>query len=197
MKNAINVFTELQDATAYALKDWLRLPLEEDDGAEIINLNAATAFLFDRLFAKENAGSEITAAAKDELKDRFNPHQLSLVASELLTRTKGIDFEKDPSPFSQYYRFIVKTENYVKKGLEDEQGLLALVYIEKFVSIVMKAHRDQSNLRVGEIAFVNLTASWRLIYKDFYQERFTSLQSYPYFEGVEEAAEQIRSAINE
>jgi len=197
MKNAINVFAELQDATAYALKDWLRLPLEEEDEAETINLNAAAAFLFDRLFAKENAGSEITAAAKDELKDRFNPHKLSLLASELLTRTKGIDFEKDPSPFSQYYRFIVKTENYVKKGLEDEQGLLTLVYIEKFVSIVMKAHRDQSNLRVGEIAFVNLTASWRLIYKDFYQERFTSLQSYPYFEGVEEAAEQIRSAINE
>jgi len=197
MKRALDAFDELQDASSYALSDWLRLPFGEEDEAELTSLNAATAFLFDRLFAKENAGGDITEAARKELKDRFDPHRLSDLASELLARTKGVDFEKDPGHFSEYFRFIGKSEDYVKNGLEDQQGLLALVYIEKLVSVIMKVHRDQAGLRVGEIVFVNLTAAWRLIYKDLYGDRYPSLKSSSYFDGVEEAGEQIRSEINE
>jgi hypothetical protein len=197
MKHALDVYEELKDASEYALDDWLRLPASEDLAFDLINLNAASAFLFDRLFAKENAGAEVTKCAQEDLMERYNAQALSDTATELLLRMKQADFDKDQSDFAGYYRFIIQTEDYVKEAPKDSEGMLALVYIEKLISLIMKANKEQNSLRVGEVVFVNLTAAWMLIYKELYGPRFVGLRSSPYFEGVEEAASRIRCEINE
>lgn len=197
MKHALDVYEELKDASEYALSDWLRLPVNDDLSFELINLNAAAAFIFDRLFAKENAGVEVTKCAEEDLMEHYSAEALSNEAAELLLRMKEADFEKDQSDFAGYYRFITQTEDYVKEASKDSEGMLALIYIEKLISIIMKANKEQNSLRVGEVVFVNLTAAWALIYKELYGPRFVGLRSSPYFEGVEEAASRIRCEINE
>jgi hypothetical protein len=129
--------------------------------------------------------------------EHYNAQALSDTATELLLRMKQADFDKDQSDFAGYYRFIIQTEDYVKEAPKDSEGMLALVYIEKLISLIMKANKEQNSLRVGEVVFVNLTAAWMLIYKELYGPRFVGLRSSPYFEGVEEAASRIRCEINE
>ena len=197
MKKALDVYEELKDASEYALSDWLRLPMDDDLAFDLINLNAAAAYLFDRLFAKENAGEDVTKLAQSDLMEKYDPKALSDVATDLLLRTKQADFEKDNGDFAEYYRFIIQSEDYVKEAVKDEEGLLCLVYLERLVSLIMKRHKDQNSLRVGEVVFVNLTDAWMLIYKEFYGERFIGLRSSPYFLGVDEAACRIRAEINE
>jgi hypothetical protein len=87
MKHALDVYEELKRRfSEYALSDWLRLP----DGAmtlafDLINLNAAAAFFFDRLFAKENAGAKKSPNCAQERfdGDAITPKPLSDVATEL------------------------------------------------------------------------------------------------------------------
>lgn len=197
MEKALDAYEQLKDASTYVLEDWLRLPISKDLSSQILYLNGASAFLFDRLFAKENAGMAISLAVKTDLMEVYVPETLSDLAAELLLRLKSFDPEKDPGDFSEYYRFIIQTEDYVPDGLRDDQGKLALIYIEKLVNLIMDANKDQSGLKVGEIVFLNLTDAWRLIYKGFFGPRFMSLQSFQYFEGVNEESERIRADINE
>ena len=137
MKKALDVYEELKDASEYALSDWLRLPMDDDLAFDLINLNAAAAYLFDRLFAKENAGEDVTKLAQSDLMEKYDPKTLSDVAAELLLRTKQADFEKDNGDFAEYYRFIIQSEDYVKEAPKDLEGLLCLVYLERLVSLIM------------------------------------------------------------
>ena len=138
MKKALDVYEELKDASEYALSDWLRLPMDDDLSFDLINLNAAAAYLFDRLFAKENAGEDVTKLAQSDLMEKYDPKALSDVATDLLLRTKQADFEKDNGDFAEYYRFIIQSEDYVKEAVKDEEGLLCLVYLERLVSLIMR-----------------------------------------------------------
>lgn len=197
MKKALDVYEQLKDASSYVLSDWLRLPVDPDSSEKIITLNAAASFLFDRLMGKENAGLEISNLAKEELMEGYDPHELSDLAAKLLSRMQTFDFEKDQTFFSEYYRFIIQTESYVKDSLLDNEGKLAIAYIEELIYIIIDHNKEQAHLKVGEYVFLNLTDCWRLIYKDLLGPRFGSLKSCLYFEGVGEESERIRKDINE
>ena len=58
MKKATILFDELLDGFVYTVKSWLHLDLADNTIRDATIIAASSAFLFDKLFAKENAGEK-------------------------------------------------------------------------------------------------------------------------------------------
>ncbi|MBQ4254789.1 MAG: hypothetical protein II721_02165, partial [Bacilli bacterium] len=63
MNHAKNNYEILTDAFDYAVRNWLRLDMTEGAMKEATVIHIACTFLLDNLFAKENAGRELTKLA--------------------------------------------------------------------------------------------------------------------------------------
>ncbi len=193
MKKALQAYSDLRDIVIYSSENWLRLELTDRDHDEITYLTAATAFLLDNLFFKEGVGSELTEEAKSDFNGEFEANKLGETATDLRLSMIGNTFEARTSEFKKYWNWIIETEEYLKEGLKDNHGLLPLAYVDALVDLVLKDHKDEISTRVSEIMFLNVISCFCSIYKEAYgTKRFKLLSSYPFFEGVEDAMENIR-----
>ncbi len=195
MKYAIKVYEELGDAVAYTLSSYLRMELSPDGQVKAAVLNAATAFLFDNLFAKEKAGPEITLAAKADLGNNFVANDLSEKATAMRLAMVGDDFAKGTSPFRNYVAWVAEEEPYVLDAFKDDAGKLALVYLDSLADIILESNKEAPSVRVAEMAFLNITNAFALLFREYLKESYFNLASIRYFIGVEESFEQIRKEI--
>ena len=98
MKKATILFDELLDGFVYTVKSWLHLDLADNTIRDATIIAASSAFLFDKLFAKENAGEEITQAAGESLGRDYDAKSLSNMATKIRLAMAGSDFEMGHSP---------------------------------------------------------------------------------------------------
>ncbi|MCQ2741698.1 MAG: hypothetical protein MJ239_00115 [Bacilli bacterium] len=195
-KKAIKFYDDLNDTVEYCLKDWLKIEISRTNQEKILMINGAASFLFDYTFAKENAGPDITKYATMATKFRFDPERLSKPAYLMTEKIKrGMNFEESNSPFAKYFKFISETEEYLAAYVEDNAGKMVVAYLDALISTVCEEKKDISYLKIGETLFLNLVETWRLAFLDLFGQKFVGYESYPFFLGVSEAFERIRTEI--
>ena len=189
-------YEALEDASLYAAKDYLKIELNPSEEKAIAILNAAAGYLYGRYILGETPDASYTEFLKETQGKLFAPNELGDKASALRVRMLDKDFGKIETHLVHYLNFLSETEFYVNAALFDEPGRLALAYIEEYIEILLpKKEKKLEYLRLSEVAFLNLTNAFGLLYRDHYQEKFKDLKSAPYFIGVSEAHERIRGEI--
>ena len=197
MKKATILFDELLDGFVYTVKSWLHLDLADNTIRYATIIAASSAFLFDKLFAKENAGEEITQAAGESLGRDYDAKSLSNMATKIRLAMSGSDFEMGHSPLRDYLRWIGDAEPDALRGYQDDVGKLVLLTIEEMTNLIL-AENDvhEAPMHVAEIFFLTITDRYALTYLDLFgKQRFSTFQSSAYFFSVQEQMEQIRSQI--
>lgn len=197
MNHAKNNYEILTDAFDYAVRNWLRLDMTEGAMKEATVIHIACAFLLDNLFAKENAGRELTKLARDELGNDFDPKKLSDMATKIRLLMSGDDFASGKSPLREYLYWIAQDKEEVLEAFKDNAGRLDLVYIDELVTLVCVEHTEVERIRIAEILFLNMTDAIIHILKNVLKERYKSLDSYVFFNDIEEEFELIRSRIED
>lgn len=186
----------LEDASLYAAKDYLRLKLTIEEERKIATLNAAIAYLYSRYILGEVPDPSYTVFLRESQGELFSPQDLGDKASVLRLRMIDKDFAKKETHLIHYLNFLAETEFYVNCSLLDEPGRLALTYIEDYIEILLPRKEQKIEyLQLSEVAFLNLTNAFNLLYRTFYKEKFIELKSAPFFIGVSEAHERIRGEI--
>lgn len=196
MKKAVSFYEELKDRLDYTLSSWLRLDPRESEVPTRITLGAS-AFLFDNLFAKENAGADITAAVFGDLGSLLQTKALSEEATALRVNMSSDLFADGKSPVRDYLRFVKESEPDVEAWEKDHYGKLVIVTCENLANAISERKKDQESLRLAELLFLNLTEAFALCYKELLGPRFRSIKSAPYFESVTDAMEGIRGEIRD
>lgn len=197
MSHARDTYETLKDAFDYALSNWLRLDMTSGSEKEATNIHIACAFLIDNLFAKENAGRELTQIAKEELGNDFDPSKLSEEATKMRLLMSGDDFASGHSPLRDYLYWIAQEKEEVLEAFKDDAGKLTLVYADELATLTCIEHTEVERVRIAEIIFLNVTNAMTLILKGILKERFRSLESYTFFEDVEFEFESIRKRIED
>ena len=189
-------YEALEDASLYAAKDYLRLNLNPQEEKAIAILNAAAGYLYGRYILGEVPDASYTEFLIEAQGDLFAPSELGNKASVLRLRMIDKDFAKKETHLVHYLNFLSETELYVNSALFDEPGRLALAYIEEYIEILLpKKEQKLEYLRLSEVAFLNLTNAFALLYREHFQEKFKNLKSAPFFIAVSEAHERIRGEI--
>lgn len=197
MKKAITLYDELIDSFQYTAKSWLHVDLAAKTIRDAHVIAAASAFLFDNMFAKENSGQDITVATATNLAKDFSGSELSSVATRMRLAMSGNDFEQGKSPLRDYIKWVSEAEPVVLEGYKDNMGKLVLITIEEMVNLVMaEIDIHEAPMHVAELYFLNIS--------DLYANTFLNLlgknnfQTYPsssYLVSVQESMETIRSQI--
>ena len=197
MKQALDCYEQLTDAFDYATSSWLRMEIQKRTREEALNILGAASYLFDSLFAEENAGSDITRAVYDDLLENYDAKALAQKATSLrLNMDKGT-YEKGGTPFRDYYNWILPSEPDLVHALSDQAGLLSFATIDAIVTLLSEQNKECAPLRIAEIVFLNFTRAFERIFKAHYGVNFTELQSRYYFNSVEEEFERIRASIGD
>ena len=189
-------YEALEDASLYAARDYLRIELNPQEERSIAILNAAAGYLYGRYILGEVPDASYTEFLKKTQGRLFAPNELGNKASALRMRMLDKEFGKVETHLVHYLNFLSEAEFYVNSALFDEPGRLALAYIEEYIEILLpKKEKKMEYLRLSEVAFLNLTNAFGLLYRTHYKEKFKELKSAPYFIGVSEAHERIRGEI--
>ena len=197
MSHARYNFETLYDAFDYAVRNWLRLDLTEGAMKEASVIHIACAFLLDNLFVKENAGTELTSIAREELGNDFDPRKLSDMATKIRLLMSGDDFASGKSPLREYLYWIAQEKEEVLEAFKDNAGRLDLVYIDELVTLVCVEHTEVERIRIAEILFLTMTDAMINLLKRILKERYKSLDSYIFFNDIEEEFEIIRARIDD
>ncbi len=195
MKQALDCYEQLIDTFDYSTSSWLRMDIQKRTREEALNILCAASYLFDNLFAEEDAGSELTRAVYENLLESYNAKALAQKATFLrLNMDKGT-YEKGGTPFRDYYNWILPSEPDLVHALSDQAGLLAFSTIDAIVTLLSEQNKECAPLRVAEIIFLNFTRTFERIFKGHFGVKFTELDSRYYFTSVEEEFERIRGTI--
>ncbi len=197
MKQALDCYEQLVDAFDYASSSWLRMDVQKATRNEALNILGAASYLFDSLFAEEDAGSDITRAVYDDLLDAYDAKSLSQKATSLRLCMDKETYEKGGTPFRDYYNWILPSEPELAHALSDEAGLLAFATIDAIVSLLSEQNKECASLRTAEIVFLNFTRTFERVFKAHYGVNFIELSSHAYFTSVEEEFEKIRAEIGD
>lgn len=197
MKNAINAYEQLLDAFHYALHSWLNVKITEHGNIEAKEMTAAACFLLDNLYAKEEAGPELSLLAAADLGKAYSPTHLMDKATEMRVFMSGEDFSLGQSPVRDYIRFVAKTEESVTKCYADNAGKLVVVYADMLTNLVVEECPEVHPMRIAELVFLVITEEFGRLYREILHNAFLALASAPYFLGVEEAMERIRKENND
>ena len=197
MKKASDCYYQLTDTFFYLSSSWLHLDLAEGTKREAYNILGAASYLFDNLFAKEDAGEEITRDVYADLLSKYDPKALSSKATAIRLNMSKETFENPGSPFREYYQWILPSEPELQEAMKDNAGLLAFSTIDALVSLVAEQNKEAEPLRIAEIIFLNITKTFERIFRAHYGEDFRFLASSPYFLSVEEEFERIRASIED
>lgn len=197
MKNAINAYEQLLDAFHYALHSWLNVKITEHGNIEAKEMTAAACFLLDNLYAKEEAGPELSLLAAADLGKAYSPTHLMDKATEMRVFMSGEDFSLGQSPVRDYIRFVAKTEESITKCYADNAGKLVVVYADMLTNLVVEECPEVHPMRIAELVFLVITEEFGRLYREILHNAFLALASAPYFLGVEEAMERIRKENND
>lgn len=194
MKHAIDAFTLLLDQFEYTVDSFLRLDISSGAKEEAINVIAASSFLLDKIFAKEDAGKEITLLAKEEL-SKFDPSKLLDNATSIKLSMASKKLFEDASALKEYLDWLKPVESAPSYLTCDDYGRLALVCIDKLSSIVVDDQNAQARLRICEMMFLNISDSFYQIYLNISPEDFKQKNSYIGFKSINESLDDIRKHI--
>lgn len=194
MKHAIDAFTLLLDQFEYTVDSFLRLDISSGAKEEAINVIAASSFLLDKIFAKEDAGKEITLLAKEEL-SKFDPSKLLDNAASIKLSMASKKLFEDASALKEYLDWLKPVESAPSYLTCDDYGRLALVCIDKLSSIVVDDQNAQARLRICEMMFLNISDSFYQIYLNISPEDFKQKNSYIGFKSINESLDDIRKHI--
>ena len=197
MKNAINAYEQLLDAFHYALHSWLNVKITEHGNIEAKEMTSAACFLLDNLYAKEEAGPELSLLAAADLGKAYSPTHLMEKATEMRVFMSGEDFSLGQSPVRDYIRFVAKTEESITKCYSDNAGKLVVVYADMLTNLVVEECPEVHPMRIAELVFLVITEVFGRLYREILHNAFLALASAPYFLGVEEAMERIRKENND
>ena len=197
MKNAINAYEQLLDAFHYALHSWLNVKITEHGNIEAKEMTSAACFLLDNLYAKEEAGPELSLLAVADLGKAYSPTHLMDKATEMRVFMSGEDFSLGQSPVRDYIRFVAKTEESITKCYSDNAGKLVVVYADMLTNLVVEECPEVHPMRIAELVFLVITEEFGRLYREILHNAFLALSSAPYFLGVEEAMERIRKENND
>ena len=195
MKHATDLYDALSETFDYVCKDWLRIDITEHTRNDSRVILAAASFLFDNLFAKEDAGKDLTAAVAQELGASFRAADLSTTATTLRLEMAGDEFQMGTSPFRDYIRWVGEVESIVLQGYSDMLGRLAYVTIEALVNLIIEQEKDANPTRVSEYVFLNIVHEYYLAFRTLMGGQFSAQKSAPFFLDVEEQFESIRAQI--
>ncbi len=197
MKQALDCYEQLIDTFDYATSSWLQMEIQKRTREEALNILGAASYLFDNLFAKEDAGSDITRAVYENLLADYDAKTLAQKATSLrLNMDKGT-YEKGGTPFRDYYNWILPSEPDLVHALSDQAGLLAFATIDAIVTLLCDQNKECAPLRTAEIVFLNFTRTFERIFKAHFGVNFAELDSRYYFASVEEEFERIRATIGD
>ena len=197
MKQALDCYEQLTDTFDYVTSSWLRMDIQKATRNEALNILGAASYLFDNLFAEEDAGSDITRAVYEDLLDAYNAKSLSQKATSLRLCMDKETYEKGGTAFRDYYNWILPSEPELVHAVSDEAGLLAFATIDAIVSLLAEQNKECAPLRTAEIIFLNFTRTFERIFKAHYGVNFMELSSRNYFTSVEEEFERIRANIGD
>ena len=197
MTKALALYEELKDRLDYTLSSWLHLEVNPEEEIKSRTILGAAAFLFDNLFAKENAGEEITKAVYADQGEKFVAKALSEMATLLRVNMSSDLFAEGKSPLRDYLRWVKETEPEVEAWQNDFQGKLVVVTVEELVNVFTAKPGRNEPLRIAELFFINLTETFAFAYKELLGPRFQASKSIAYFLSVTEAMEGIRSEIRD
>lgn len=190
------LFEELLDAEEYVIRSYLRLPSQKKTQQNAMSICAAASFLFDRQFAKEDAGKDLTQLAYEQIGKEFDAKSLSSYATKIRLAMSGPNFSLGGTPIRDYWKWIGEEVPEVKEAIKDEEGLLALATIDELASLLSEDYHDVPSLRISEYLFLNLTVCFFDAYRRLYgNEKFRQKASFPYFQDVEKEFENIRKDI--
>ena len=195
MKFAEKSFEELQDAFLYCVRDYLHddlLPASLDDAYYVLG---AAAFLIDNLFAKENAGLEVTQITKNNLTGSLDPKKLSSMATKIRLALEGEDFQRGKSQFRDYLNWISESEEVIQDAYADMAGRLVLVTADELTSIVCSDLHQVEPMRIAELMFIVIGSRFDLVYRELFGPRFMTLKSIAFFLDLEDQGERIRSEL--
>lgn len=197
MKQALDCYDQLKDAFDYATSSWLRMEIQKGTREEALNILGGASYLFDSLFAKEEAGSELSRAVYKDLREDYDAKTLAQKATSLRLNMDKETYEKGGAPFRDYYIWILPSEPELAHALSDQAGLLAFATIDAVVTLLSEQNKECAPLRTAEIVFLNFTRAFERIFKARLGASFAELDSRHYFLSVEEEFERIRASIED
>lgn len=197
MKSALTLYEELKDRLDYTLSSWIRLEMNQEEETQSRTILASASFLFDNLFAKEDAGKDLTQEVRLDQGKHFFSSALAEKAALLRVHMSSEVFEDGQSPLRDYLRWVKESEADVKTWNADNYGKLCIVTIEELVNLLTARPTGCEPLRVAELLFLNITETFAFAYKELLGPRFLSQKSAPYFVSVSEAMENIRGEIRD
>lgn len=197
MKKAVSFYEDSKDRLDYTISSWLHLSLGESEEVKTKTILGAASFLFDNLFAKEDAGRDLTQAVHDDLGTLFSAKALSDMATLIRVNMSSDVFAAGQSPLRDYLKWVAESEPEAGAWINDNAGKLVICTAEEIVNALLERKPNCEPLRVAELLFLNLTEAFAFIYKETMGPRFYGLKSYPYFESVLEAMEGIRGEIRD
>ena len=191
MKRALSLYDDLKSAFDYLTSSWLRYAVNERTEQEAMVILFAGSFLFDNLFAKEDAGKDITALAAKELGDDFKPNELAETATKLRLAMNAEHFSSNGSPLRDYLLWVAEDHPVITEMTKDLYGLLPLVVAEAISSLLMEQNEHFLPTEVAELSFLNFVTAFHLNYKELEGPRFNTRDSAPAFLDVEDEMERI------
>lgn len=198
MKKSLSLYEDLKEAFDYLCLSWFKYhptPSTVDDARVIL---AASAFLFDNLFAKENAGREVTAAAAKDLGNSFRPRALSEMATKIRLEMSADDFNHGGTTLRDYVRWVAEEHPVILDALKDNYGLLVMATAEEISALINHENKDHLvPLEVAELTMLNMAQVFFLVYKECFGTAFLKNPSAPFFLDVESEMERINKEITD
>ena len=195
MKHALELYDSLKDSFEYVCSNWLRIDITDHTKKDGFVILTAASFLFDNLFAKENAGSELTRLAQEDLENSFQPSSLSSTATTMRLQMSGEEFQLGTSPFRDYVRWVSEEEPLMLDAYKDLLGRLVFVTVEGIVNLILEQETKVPQTLISEYVFLNITHTFYLAYRDLFRSNFSMQKSAAFFLDVEEQFEVIRAQI--
>lgn len=194
MKHALDLFSLLLDQFDYTVDSFLRLDISKGAKEEAVYVIGAASFLLDKMFAKEDAGKEITDVAKEEL-TRFDPSKLMDNATSMHIAINGDKLFQDNSPLKEYLDWLKPIESAPTYLTCDNYGRLALSAADKLISIVADDQTNESKLRISEMLFLNISNVFYHTYLNMGLDDFKNKNSFIGFKSIDESLDEIRKNI--
>ncbi len=191
MKRAISVYDDLKSAFDYLTSSWLRYPVNERTEEDACVILYAAAFLFDNLFAKENAGAEITALAAKDLGKNFKANDLADMATKLRLAMSAEHFASGGSALRDYVLWVGEEHPVILETPKDNYGLLPLVVAEAIAALLLEQNEHYVATEVAELSFLNFMTAFHLNYKEMEGAVFNTRASAAAFLDVEDEMERI------
>lgn len=194
---SLELYEELKNAFEYLCRSWLRYDPNQSTVDDANVLLAASAFLYDNLFAKENAGRAITAAAAQDLGASFRPRALNEAATKIRLGMSEEDVLKGGTQLRDYINWVAEEHPVILQSLKDDYGLLVVALSEELSSLLITQNKDLIPLETAELTLLNLAQAFHLFYKEQYGVSFTTHPSAAFFVDVEEEMERINKEITD